>query len=396
MMRKHRVRRGRIQLPLLALTLLVALLVVAPAMAESSSPAASANVLRVGWGDQINSTNPFVGSLVAEYEINHLNYDLLVGYNAADLSPRPEIATSWEQSDGGKTWVFHIREGVKWSDGQPLTANDVAFTFNYIVKNEISGYLMFTTGIKDAVALDDYTVQINCKAPKADMLRMWVPIVPQHIWSKVDPSKVGEFPNKPPVVGSGPFQTVENVSGQFIRLAANKEYWKGAPKIDELIFTSYENTNTMVDELKSGAVDVISGIPSAQFEPLKNVDGITVMSGISKGFYELGFNCYTGPKSKGNPVLTDPAFRRALNYAVDKNKVLEVAFLGRGEVATSIIQPGYFPADCDFHWEPPADMLYPFDLAKADTLLTEAGYPLQDGVRVDKQGKPIQLRLAAL
>jgi peptide/nickel transport system substrate-binding protein len=403
MNRLHKITGVR-RLTWLAILLVIAILASAAfalAQAEGTSPSPTPSsgkvVLRVGWGDTVNSTNPLQGYLIAEYEVNHLNYDLLVGYNPSDLSPRPEIATSWTSSNGDKTWIFKIRQGVLWSDGQPLTAKDVAFTFNYIVKNQISGYTMFTAGIIDAVALDDYTVQINCTYPKADILRMWVPILPEHIWSKIPPKKaVSDFLNKPPVVGSGPFQTVELVRGQYIRLVANKSYWRGAPKVDEIIFNSYENSNTMVDELKSGALDVIMGIPSAQFVPLQNTKGITVVSGIAKGFYELGFNCYPGATSKGNPVLKDPKFRQALNYAVDKQKILDVAFLGHGTVATSVIQPGYFPPSSDFHWTPPAELAYSFDLTKAGDMLTAAGYPLQNGVRVDKQGKPIKLRLEAL
>lgn len=367
----------------------------AEAVGTSASPTPGKLVLRVDWLDNVNSTNPFAAVGICEYQIDHLNYDLLVGFNATDMSPRPELATSWSSSSDQKTWTFKIRQGVKWSDGVPLTAKDVAFTFNYIIKNNIAGYLMFTTGIKDVVAPDDTTVVFNCNYPKADILRMWVPILPEHIWGKIKPADVTQYANNPPVVGSGPFQSVKLVRGQYIVLKANKDYWGGAPKVDEIIFITASNTNTMVDDLKSGAVDVVIDMRVVQGKAL-DPKKFTFQTGLSKGFYELGFNCSTSAYSKGNPVLKDWKFRQALNYAVDKQKILDVAFLGQGSVASGVIQPGYFPKSCDYHWQPSADQTYPFDLNKASEALTAAGYPLKNGVRVDKQGKPITLRLEAL
>jgi len=372
---------------------------VATAAADSSSPSPSGKtILRVGWDAQPNSSNPFTGNLICEYEINHLNYDLLVGFSAKDLSPQPELATSWSSNTDGTVWTFKIRKGVKWSDGQPLTAKDVAFTFNYIVKNNISGYTMFTTGIKDAVALDDYTVQITCLTPKANILGMWVPIVPEHVWSKIAPKAAGStYTNNPPVVGSGPFQTVEFKRGQYVKLEANPYSWRGKTAVQEVIFTSYSNSVAMADDMKSGALDVCWDVPDAQFSQLQHTKGITALDAVRKGFEELGFNCYTGGPNKGNPVLRDWKFRQALNYAVDKQKVLDVAWLGHGTVASSVVQPGYFPASADMHWQPSASEPYTFDLAKAGDMLTAAGYPLKNGVRiVAKTGKPIGvLRLVA-
>ena len=128
--------RGLRTLLLCAALLALAALAVAPiASAEDASPAADLSTFRVGWLLEPDNLNPFVGLLGQDYEIWHLNYDFLVGWDAEDFSPRPEIAESWEVSPDGKTWTFKIRQGVAWQDGQPLTANDVAFTFNYIIDN---------------------------------------------------------------------------------------------------------------------------------------------------------------------------------------------------------------------------------------------------------------------
>ncbi len=157
------------------------------------------------------------------------------------------------------------------------------------------------------------------------MLRMYVPILPEHIWSKVPGSARGQQVPEQTPIGTGPFQVVSFRPASIVEMKANKNYWRGAPKVDEVVFQSYQNPNSMADELKSGAIDVAWDIPDAQFTQLQNTPGITAIAGLRKGFEELGLNCYTGPKSLGNPVLKDWKFRQALNWAVDKKQILDTA-----------------------------------------------------------------------
>ena len=143
-------------------------------------------VLRVGWTNQPDNLNPFVGYESSSYEVWALNYDKL-GYNdAATLKDTPGLAKSWTVSPDGKTWTFHIREGVKWQDGQPLTAHDVAFTYNYIIDNQMATYAMHVATIDEVVATDDYTVEIRCSKPTTNMLGTYIYILPEHIWSKIE------------------------------------------------------------------------------------------------------------------------------------------------------------------------------------------------------------------
>ena len=395
-------RGGRRRLLLVAtLALLGASLVwgVAAARGSSASPAAGGNaVLRVGWASSPQTLNPFRQNLVAEYEITHLTYDYLVGVDAATYQPKPELATSWSSSPDGLTWTFKIRQGVKWSDGQPFTASDVAFTYNYIVKNNLTNFTMFTGGIKNVTAPDPTTAVFHLLKPWALMLRMYVPILPEHIWSKIPAAKaVSTFQNSNPV-GTGPFQVTSFTPGQTVVMKANANYWRGAPKASEVVFESYSNANTMADDLKSGAIQVAWGIPEAEFSQLQHTPGVTTIDGLAKGFEELGFDSYTPPpggKSHGNPVLRDPKFRQALNYAVNKTAILDTAYSGFGTVATSVVQPGYFTGSVNYHWQPSPSETYTFDIAKASQMLTAAGYPLKNGVRLNKQGQPITLGLVA-
>jgi peptide/nickel transport system substrate-binding protein len=148
----------------------------------------------------------------------------------------------------------------------------------------------------------------------------------------------------------------------------------------------------MVQDLKAGTIDGCTGILDAQYRQLKTVPGIEARTIRTNGFDELAFNCYSLGSSRGNPVLKDWKFRQALNWAVDKAKICTLAYGGHAKPGTTVITADYYK-DPDWHWQPPADVLYGFDLAKAGQLLDAAGYPLKNGVRVDKQGKPISLRL---
>ncbi len=382
---------GNTLIVLILLLLLVGLVAVPSAPASSPSASAEDTTLRVGWLLEPDNLNPFIGLLGQDYEIWHLNYDFLVGFDAADLSPRPELAESWQVSEDGKTWTFKIRQGVKWQDGEALTADDVAFTFNYIVDNDLQTIAIYTGGITGATAIDDTTVEITTEKPKANILAMVVPIIPEHIWSKVSgEAATTTFQNEPPIIGSGPFQTVEWSKGKYIRLVANKDYWGGAPKVDELFFENYKSADTMTADLKQGAIDAAVELPQAQFPSVQSTDGVTGLKGTHWRFNELGFNCYDSPNSMGNPVLLDPKFRQALNWAIDRQKIVDVAFFGQADPGSTLIVP-YSP----YHWEPAADQAYAYDPAQAKTQLDLAGYKdvNSDGFRETKDGKPLSLRL---
>jgi len=402
--------RGR--QPIVVVTLLAVLAVglvwgIAGALAadETATPAADGQLtLRLGWTADPDSLNPFIGWDSSSYEVWSLNYDLLVGFQASDLTNQPGIglATDWETSADGKVWTFTIVEGATWQDDEPLTASDVAFTYSYVIDNEMGMFIDYMLFIDSVEAIDDTHVVFTCSKPKANMLGLWLPILPEHIWSTVDPKEAERgYENAPPIVGSGPFQTVEFRKGEFLRMEANEDYWKGAPKIDEIIFQMYQNSDTMAQDLKAGGLASAWNIPSAQFDALDAEPNLTAISGVVPGFDQLGFNCADKsvyPKSTGHPALTDPAFRRALNWAIDRDKLVEVGYYGFASPGSTIVMPDFYDPETDYHWEPPADdpNTYTFDLERARQELDAAGYADRDGDGVrEYEGEPIELRLAA-
>ncbi len=367
------------------------------ALAASDSPSAQGGdvTFRVGWTTEPDNLNPFIGYESSAIEVFRLNYDLLVGVRASDLRPEPDLATGWSTSSDGKVWTFELRHGVTWHDGEPFTSRDVVFTYEYIMKNELANFVDYTENIESVRAVDDDTVEFTCSKPKANMLGMMVWIMPEHLWSEVDGEAAQTtYQNDPPIVGTGPFQVVEWVKGDYVKMKANPDYWRARPGVDEIVFTSYSNPDTMAQDLRSGAVQVAWGIPPAQFDQIDQAPDLRAIDGMVNGFTYLGFNCYEGKGSLGNPVLRDWRFRNALNYAVDKQRIAAAAYDGHAAPATTIIRADYYPASLDWHWQPPVAEIYGFDLEKTKLLLDEAGYRDTDGDGVrDHQGAPIELRL---
>ena len=371
-------------------------LAVAFAASPSPSPSAGKVILRVGWTSEPDNLNPFIG--LSSYEIWALNYSYLFG-SGDHNQPTLDLAAAFPtQANGGlsadgKTWTIHLRPNLRWQDGRPLTAADVAFTYTYIIKNDMTNLTNYTQGIKTVTALDPTTVRIVCSAPKADLERALVPILPEHIWAHVSPAAAQtSYAVKLPLVGSGPYETAKFIKGSYVEMVRNP-YWYGKkPAIDQIYFELYQDADTMVSDLKTGSLDAAWGIPEAEFRALQSAHDYKA---VAYNYYDwdyLEFNCYDKASSLGNPVLRDWHFRNALNYAIDRAQLCAVAYSGLATPGTTIIPPHTF-FDPDYHWQPPAGVLYTFDPAKAAQLLTQAGYPLKNGVRLNKQGKPITLRL---
>jgi peptide/nickel transport system substrate-binding protein len=391
-----------------ALTLVLAVLAAAvtPA-AGASSPEASRSpgtlTLRIGTTSDADTLNPFTMLETLSFEAVTLSYSLLWD-QGLDGNPRPMLATDVPtQENGGisadgKTVTVELKSGLKWSDGTPLTASDVAWTFNYYVDNSdvLANMALGAMGIAHTVAVDETTVRIECSRPKADLMTSYLPILPEHIWKDVKPETAGSsFRNKPPLVGSGPFLIQEWKSGSYLRLTRNPEYYGETPALDEVIFVVYQNAETLASDLETGIIDAAQGILPAQFQGVEDIPGITAIDYNYRNWDYLCFNCYESPDSLGNPVLTDEKFRHALNFALDREKLASVAFNGYAKPATTVMPPDNW-TDPDYHWQPPDDLLYTFDLTKAGQLLDEAGYPKgTDGLR-EYRGKPIKLRFWTL
>lgn len=381
-----------------------------PLVAVAAPPAQAdggdSTTFTVGMTNEVDSFNPFLGIEAESYEMWALTYDYMITYSMEDMSPQPGLGESWETSEDGLTWTFTIREGVLWSDGEPLTANDIAYTYNRILDGgpESSTWGSYLDGVATIEAPDDTTVVLTLDKPNAVLPLLPIPIVPEHIWKDVSEKDVKSYAAEPtdgqPVVGSGPFRLVEGTAGgSTYRFEKNPDYWQGESRLDEVVFRVYKSDDPMVQALIKGEIDFADDITPLQVDALQDQDGITAINGNSPGFDEIAFNTgavdtETGdPIGDGNPALQDPKFRHALGYALDLDQIIEKVYQGAGIPGDTIVPPSY----SQWKWDPPEDEAFSFDLDKAGELLDEAGYALgSDGKRTMPDGSPIgTLRLFA-
>ncbi|MFI9379661.1 ABC transporter substrate-binding protein [Kutzneria sp. NPDC052558] len=366
-----------------------------PIVAQAQDTA-QPKVLRVAVTGTIATMNPFTAYHLGDTEIGRVMYAFLTSYSRQDFSPQPGLADKWSTSADKLTWTFHIRSGMTWSDGQPITAKDVAWTFNKIMTDKTAATANgnFVTNFDTVTAGDDSTVEIKTKKPQATMLALDVPIVPEHVWSKV--TDIGKYDNlQYPVVGSGPFTLTNFTQGQSITLKANPDYYGDKPAYDQLEFRHYDNADAAVQGLKNGDVDVVSGLTPAQYSALQGTPNVTTVKSRQARDNDLLINYQAQtntrqPVGDANPVLKDPKVRQAIAQSVDIKTLVEKAYGGLAEPGGGFV-PAVF---ADYHWSPDAGQEQKFDLTAAGKLLDDAGYPKgPDGVRVGKDGKPITLRL---
>jgi peptide/nickel transport system substrate-binding protein len=356
-------------------------------------------VLRVALLQDLDSMNPFQTALVVGFETFTLNYNLLVNFGA-NLEPVPGFAESWEQSPDGLTWTFRIRPDMKWSDGTPATAEDARWTLQLFLDAQAAevpvglGYLdpyVRNAAITAVEAPDPTTLVITTDRPNRQVLLLYIPIVPKHVWGHLTPETISEFPNNPPIVGSGPYQAVEWRTGEFVRFARNP-HWTG-PELaaSEVVIRFFESGDTMVEALRAGEIDYASGVSPLHFEALHGVPDIVTVSGVGNGFNQLGFNTYPDPIPDGGAsttALRDRAFRDALAHAIDKQLLLDRVLLGHGVVGSVQVPP------FQVAWHAPPAEPRPFDIELAKQKLEAAGYVLDaEGRRLDHEGRPINLRL---
>jgi peptide/nickel transport system substrate-binding protein len=356
-------------------TLLVALVIglsAVSAQGQDDGPV----TLDVGENQGIDSMNPLVGQLVPSYEAWNLQYATLTDKAANDFHTIPGLAESWEKSDGGRTYTYKLRDGLKWSDGKPLTSEDIAWTINTSKKEEWLNHSATTANLT-ATAPDPTTVVIKSSVDDPKLPTMDVYILPKHIWGKMSAAERRKSDGTDGV-GSGPFVLEKFEKGQFARFKANPNYYKGKPAVDKVVLRKFNNPDAMVAALKTGELDAAWNIPGTAFNELKKDPNIVTNEGYQGSFSEVAINGGDGLK-KPHPALLDPEVRKAIAHAIDKEVIVDRVLAGLGkpvETMTPSPDPSWLP-------ELTEDQTYEFDLDKANAILDEAGYEDtdDDGVR---------------
>lgn len=366
-----------------------------PTEAESEGEETEAGpeaILRIGWTSEIDTLNPLTTYSTEATEVLQLIYDKLLGFSY-EFIPQPELAEEFSYSEDGLSITFKLRDNAVWHDGEPLTADDVVFTYTFIRDNEIGGYAKWLTHLESATADDPSTVTLKFDLPQAFNPAVSVPILPKHVWGEMSVEDVEVFANDNPV-GSGPYRFVEWQEGSQLTLERNPDFWGSQPAPSKVIYVLYGNEDVMAQALKGGEIDIITEVPPTIWDGLTDVENVKAVSLPSFSFHHIGMNVYENEASLGNPALLDKEVRHALNYAIDRNQLVQIALAGHGRPGGSILPIGI----TEWYLEIPEDLKMDADPEQAKAILEAAGYIDSDGdgVREDADGNPLEFRIIAI
>lgn len=333
--------------------------------------------LTIGQISSPGTLNPLLEVSGVSAQIINIIFDgLIVLGNKGEVLPG--LAASWDVNEGGREWVFHLRKGVKFHDGHPLTAEDVEFTFN--LAKDIHGlgsYAYPAHQIRDMGVKDPYTISFQLIEPSASFIHtMTLGILPRHLLQGQDIHNTS-FNRQP--IGTGPFHFTRWYSDR-IELVANQNYYLGRPYLDRVVVRLFKNHRLALANLMKGEIDAFQILDPSLYEIIKKVPSFRVYSALKTFYYIIGFNL-------ANPLFHDKRVRQALNYAVDKEIIIKNALKGRGVISSSTIPPCSWAFD---HRIRP----FPYDPRKAQKLLKEAGWRDTDGDHIlDKNNQLFQFQI---
>lgn len=321
------------------------------------------------------------------YNVLTLMYDTLLWHDK-DNKVIPWLATDYKVSSDGLTVDVTLHDNVKWSDGQPLTADDVKFTYDYILQFNHGRFTPEVQGILDSTAVTGPgKVTFHLKhpfapfptAPLAD-----VTIMPRHIWENIRenyPSVKGE---QGLAVGSGPYKMVEYTPDKQYRLVANPDYFMGKPALDEIDLQIMPDATSQILALRSGEIDAVAANLAPELvKDLGNAPGLRVLTGPGYTSSALTFNT-------ARPPFDQTRFRQAVAAAIDVNGLVSQVLSGFGVPGS----PGYIHPDDPFYKK---GLRHEFNLARANATLDDLGYRDRDsdGTRKSADGKRLQFEILA-
>lgn len=330
-------------------------------------------VLTIAGESEPGNLNTIIWPTTSDTNVTHMIYNCLVVPNE-NLEMVGDLAKSWTVSEDGKTYTFKLNENIKWHDGTPFTAEDIEFTFTTMAHPEydagstsrvmpIVGAEAYRNGEADKIeginVIDEHTISFTTGEPYAPFLAsLYIGIVPKHILKDVSPAEWAKHESNRAPIGTGPFKFVKWESGQYIELEGNKDYFKGAPKLDGIIYR-FGDANTMLSAFMSNEID-IAPIPIAEVESVKSLDFAQINLQNTLSVYYVGFNLR-------NDYFKEEKIRQALAYAVNKELIVQSIFGEYGAVEHDV-----FPS---VHWSHSPNVTeFNYDPEKAATLLEEAGF----------------------
>jgi peptide/nickel transport system substrate-binding protein len=320
-----------------------------------------------------NTLNPLLADDEASLAVVSLIFDSLLAVDPQTGALVPNLARDWRISADGLTITFDLRDDVFWHDGEPFTAEDVEFTFEALATLGVDSPRRFDLALVEGFqAPDANTFLVNLSEPSCSALYDLglLPIVPRHL---AQPQSTA--------IGTGPFMLQERLQGDRITLTRNPQCWRGAPRLDTLIYRVLADEEELLAELEAGRIDLAFIRP----EDLARVEAAGRLEvyryPVAEGYF-IAFNT-------DHPVLGDRRVRQALSYVLDRERFVDQILLDQGTLLATGLLPG--------HWALQGGAglgLYDYDPGEARRLLAEAGWVDSDGDGIlDREGEPLQLSL---
>ena len=354
-------------------------------------PWTTPDTVRIGLWEEPDTLNPVIGSMAFSSDVFQLIFDGLIRYDERGR-PIPDLARELPTfANGGisrdaKVITYHLMPNARWSDGVPLTAGDVIFTWQQLMN---PANLATTRDGYDRIARmdapDPHTVRMFFNRPYPPALFLFRDgilgaIVPKHILA--GNADINRVPFNAAPIGSGPYVLRSWLRGSEMRFDVNPYYFRRPPKIPHVVLKFVPDQNTLVSELHAHELDLYYGVSLAQVARVRALDGYNVATTSSLHWEHLAFNT-------SRPPLDDRFVRLALCYAIDEGSIFAKIYHGLGRAAPTHFNP-------DFGWGDPAIRHYPFDPAKAAALLEAAGWKRgADGVR-SKSGNRLAFSISTV
>lgn len=318
-----------------------------------TSFAADKTDIVVAMDADVDTLHPTDFSTTVELGVLNQIYDTLLYYSPdGTKDPEPRIAESYEISDDGLDYTFHLRDDVTFHDGTPVTADDVVFSIELYKASEYQGSQI--SMLSSVEATDEHTVVCHLDAPYSPFLQgICSPMIASKAYYE---SSEDDFVNNP--IGSGPYKFVSRAKGSNIKLEANEDYYRGAPEIKEVTFEVIPDSSTKAIALQTGEVN-FAEIDSATKPQLEANPAITIAEVPTSSFSYIAMNTEQEP-------FNDVKVRQAINYAIDRDNLVAVCYDGEAEVNSNICAKERFGYSDD-------QFQYTYDPEEAKELLAEAG-----------------------
>jgi peptide/nickel transport system substrate-binding protein len=344
---------------------------------HGSNPWTIPGVLRLGEDEEPDGLNLMFAHSAASDSISGLLFSFILRYDpngnyVPDLATVVPTTANGGISADGKTITVHLRKGVVWADGAPLTAADWIFTYRAVMNPQNNVKTRYGwDAIESATAPDPYTLVIRLKRPSVEVLGILAmggagyPPMPAHLLANLPNINTAEFNRKP--LSSGPYLLSAWNHGSSLEFVPNPRYFRGAPKLTKVIWKVIPDVNTLFGQLQTHEVDVYPGVNANAVPRLAGIAGITVDKRLIASWRHLGMNLR-------KPQLADPRVRQAIAEGVDWKRINDTVYHGINQLAVSDIFPN--------SWAAPTLPPYRYDPADARRLLDEAGWTMgADGVR---------------